>query len=127
MRTYRFQTTWSPMDDDDLQNNFVRMRKKYWIKRGLWIPENVKTVFRHIRDTTVWQNHPCGQLDTLRRGYKIVVSPPLAFIYCVAHITLLHEMAHLYRIANFNDHSHGDGFKKEIDRLYAADAFRKLI
>jgi hypothetical protein len=49
----------------------------------------------------------------------------------VAHINLLHEMAHLYvgESTNWDGrfNGHGERYQKEIDRLYALGAFRKLI
>jgi len=125
MRTYTFTTTVSPMDDSDLARNFKTLRRRYWIKHRLWIPEDVTVVFEKIKKTKLDIGKPplIGQCDMR----KIRISPILRHVWVQVHTTLLHEMAHLYRGINFNDFRHSQGFRKEIDRLYALGAFRRLI
>jgi hypothetical protein len=113
------------MDDDDLQYSFQSARTKYWIKYRLLIPDNVKVVFRKVPSKFI--RHTQGCIEPVRYGYKITVDPLLRFVYWGAHVTLLHEMAHLYTMTHFNTSGHGEKFKKEIDRLYEIGAFRYLI
>ena len=118
------------MDDDDLAHNFKKYREKYWIRKNLWIPERVKCTFRKIKATefNAGKARPVGELTA---ACNIVLIPELAHVYCAAHTTLLHEMAHLYiRYATLGDgrfYGHGKMFNAEIDRLYALGAFRQLI
>ena len=125
VRTYTFTTTVSPMDDSDLARNFQTLRRRYWIRHGLWMPEDITVTFEKIKKKKRYTGKPAliAEFD----GNKIRITPILKHVWVQAHTSLLHEMAHIYRVANFNDASHGKGFKEEIDRLYALGAFRKLI
>ena len=129
-RTYTLKTGISPMDDDDLAYNFKKYRKKYWIRHNLWIPEHVKCTFRKIK-LTEFDAGKARPVATLTEQCNIVITPEMAHIYCAAHTTLLHEMAHLYIRAITNSdgrfYGHGKMFNAEIDRLYALGAFRQLI
>lgn len=129
MRTYTFTTTVSPMDDADLSSNFKKNRRRYWIRRGLWIPEDVIVRFERIKRTP----SDIGKPPLLAEcDFPIIrISPILRHVWVQVHTTLLHEMAHLYIGVSTNwsqrYKGHGKTFDKEIDRLYALGAFRKLI
>jgi hypothetical protein len=129
MRTYTFTTTISPMDDADLAHNYKTMRRRFWIRHGLWIPEDVIVKFEKIRK----RKEDIGKPDLLGEcDYGIIrINPILRHVWVQVHTTLLHEMAHLYVRVLTNDdgrqRGHGERFNKEIDRLYALGAFRKLI
>jgi hypothetical protein len=118
------------MDDDDLAHNFKKYRKKFWIRKNLWIPDDTVCIFRKIKKTKFEAGEPSA-VAMLTHSGKIILSPEIAHCYFAAHISLLHEMAHLYiRVATKNDgrfYGHGKMFKAEIDRLYALGAFRHLI
>jgi hypothetical protein len=115
------------MDDDDLLYNFKKARRIFWLKHGLNMPDNVSVVFRKIPKSN--PRHTDGCVQHTRGGYKIIINPLLKFSYVAAHITLFHEMAHLYLMASNcrGDHGHGKTFWKEIDRLYSLKLYRKLL
>jgi chitinase len=129
MRTYTFTTTVSPMDDTDLACNYKKMRRRFWTRHGLWIPPGEVVKFEKIRRTKQDIGKPplLGECD----GGIIRINPILKHVWVQAHTTLLHEMAHLYVGCSTNwdgrFNGHGERFNKEIDRLYALGAFRKLI
>ena len=129
MRTYTFTTTVSPMDDSDLAANFKKMRRRYWTSKGLWIPDNVTVRFERIKR----RPFDIGKPPLLAEcDFPIIrISPILKHVWVQVHATLLHEMAHLYiGVSTRWDqryNGHGKTFDKEIDRLYALGAFRKLI
>jgi len=129
MRTYTFTTTISPMDDDDLAHNFLKMRRRYWINKGLYIPADVIVRFEKISRTKLDRGKP----PFLGESYPglIRISPILKHVWVQVHTTLLHEMAHLYvgELTKWDGryYGHGKMFNKEIDRLYALGAFRGLI
>ena len=144
MRTYTITTTISPMDDSDLLHNFKKMRRKYWIKRRLWIPEDVAVVFGKIKKTQFDIGKPPAIATCANRHVhgaslfavsdpenKIIITSEIKHSYFAVHISLLHEIAHLYIGTSTNwdrrKDGHGKTFNKEIDRLYALGAFRKLI
>lgn len=117
------------MDDADLMYNFKKFRRRYWIRSGLWIPEDTICKFTEI-ETGPQDNFPL-LAECIGKFNKILITPELAYIYCAAHTALLHEMAHLYIGTstnwNRNFEGHGKTFNAEIDRLYALGAFQKLI
>ncbi len=131
MRTYTFTTTISPMDDSDLKCNFRKLRRRYWIRRGLWIPEDTTVVFEKIKKTKGDIGKPALLAEYVPNENRIRVSPLLRHVWVQVHTTLLHEMAHLYIGVSTNwdgrKAKHGKTFNNEIDRLYALGAFRKLI
>jgi hypothetical protein len=117
------------MDDSDLAANFKKMRRRYWISKGLWIPDNVIVRFERIKR----RPFDIGKPPLLAEcDFPIIrISPILRHVWVQVHTTLLHEMAHLYIGVSTNwdqrYNGHGKTFDKEIDRLYALGAFRKLI
>jgi hypothetical protein len=119
------------MDDADLAHNFIKFRRRYWIRHGLWIPkkEHISVTFEKIKKRPEDIGKPAllGECD----GYTLRISPLLKHVWVQAHTTLLHEMAHLYIGVSTNwdcrFRGHGEKFKKEIDRLYSLGAFRQLI
>ena len=129
MRTYTFTTTVSPMDDADLRHNFKKLRQRYWIRHGLWIPEGIAVRFEKIkkRQSDIGKPPKLAECDV----DIIRINPILKHVWVQAHTTLLHEMAHLYIgfSTNWSQRykGHGKTFDKEIDRLYALGAFRKFI
>ena len=131
MRTYTFTTTISPMDDSDLKYNFRKLRRRYWIRRGLWIPEDTTVVFEKIKKTKGDIGKPALLAEYDANNNIIRIIPFLKYVYVQAHTALLHEMAHLYVGVSTNwdgrKGKHGKTFNDEIDRLYALGAFRKLI
>ncbi len=127
MRTYTFTTTLSPMDDADLAANFKNMRRKFWIRQDLWIPEDVTVVFGKIKKHPT---HGKPYIAYFNGSNKITIMPEMAHVYVAVHTALLHEMAHLYVAVKYQDDrraAHGKTFHDEIDRLYALGAFRELI
>jgi hypothetical protein len=116
------------MEDSDLVYNFKTLRRRYWIKQGLWLPE-VTVRFGKIKRSLSGVGKP-PFIAHFNGNDKITLTPELAFIYVAAHTALLHEMAHLYIAVGYRNNrrcGHGETFNKEIDRLYALGAFRKLI
>ena len=103
---------------------------KYWIKHGLYLPEEIKVIFGNFKNRIF---KPGEQKPLADCAPNIIeISPEMKHLYFAVHITLLHEMAHLY--IGFSKgwgrryYAHGGKvFKDEIDRLYALGAFRKLI
>ena len=113
------------MDDKDLAHNFQRNRTRYWIRKGLSLPQ-VAAVFDKItmpRDI----GKPAPVATFMPWDMKIVIIPAMRHLYFAVHITLLHEMAHVYLELERGYVGHGKPFQREIDRLYALGAFRKLI
>jgi hypothetical protein len=117
------------MDDADLQNNFKILRHRYWIRHNLYIPLDIIVRFEKIKKLKQDIGKPplLGECD----GNIIRISPLLKHVWVQAHTTLLHEMAHLRVNVSTNwdgrFRGHGERFNKEIDRLYALGAFRRLI
>ena len=118
------------MDNYDLQHNYQGYRMKYWIKHGLYLPEKMRVIFGTFKNCIF---RP-GQEDPLAicTPNVIEISPEMKHLYFAVHITLLHEMSHLYIGSSkgwsqkFSAHG-SKAFRAEIDRLYALGAFRKLI
>jgi hypothetical protein len=128
---YTIETRLSPMHDSDLARNFKRMRRTFYTSKGLYIPADITCMFGKIKKNKcdIGKCDPIATLDIEER--KIILVPESAYFYLVAHINLLHEMAHLYvgQSTNWDGryNGHGKKFNDEIDRLYALGAFRKLI
>ena len=95
----------------------------------MWIPDNVIVRFERIKR----RPFDIGKPPLLAEcDFPIIrISPILKHVWVQVHTTLLHEMAHLYiGVSTRWDqryNGHGKTFDKEIDRLYALGAFRKLI
>jgi hypothetical protein len=131
MLTHTITTIISPMNDADLRRNFKTLRRRYWIRHGLWIPDDVIVKFERIKRRKCDIGKPAllGECDPDSNVIRII--PILRYVWVQAHTTLLHEMAHLsVRVLKRGDgrfRGHGESFNNEIDRLYALGAFRKLI
>jgi hypothetical protein len=117
------------MDDSDLQWNYQMYRRKYWAKYHLWIPEEIEVVFGKFKNVVFRARTPKPIAVCLPN--RIIIAPSLRSLYFAAHITLLHEMAHLYigfsKGWKGRSNNHGKLFQAEIDRLWSLGAFRKLI
>jgi hypothetical protein len=64
-----------------------------------------------------------GILDEQGDGLVLQIDPKYAITSEMWRMTLLHEMAH----ASSTDWKHGKRFHAEIDRLYAAGAYKGLL
>ena len=128
---YTITTRFSPMNDADLAHNFKKMRRTFYTTKGLWIPADITCTFGKIKrnKSDIGKPAPIASLDIEER--RIILVPESAYFYLMAHINLLHEIAHLYVGTSTNwdqrYNGHGKIFEAEIDRLYALGAFRKLI
>jgi hypothetical protein len=92
-----------------LRRWFRYYNKKYWNNE--------------LPDDTVLLWAPLTDAHGEARVKEIRLDPGLQLFPKFMRIILLHEMAHL---RNLRWH-HGKKFQNEIDRLYAAGAFRGLI
>ena len=119
------------MDDADLMHNFHKLRRRYWIRCGLWIPDDITVCFGKIKRLPSDIGNPRLMATFDHDANKITIAPDFKHCWCVVHISLLHEMAHLYIYGLTKGDQryigHGKTFDAEIDRLYSLGAFRKLI
>ena len=119
------------MDDADLKRNFKKWRERYWIRKGLWIPDDITVCFGKIKRLPSDIGKPAPMAECDYENKRITILQDFKHCWCIVHISLLHEMAHLYidvlTKGDRRHYGHGKTFNNEIDRLYALGAFRKLI